>query len=94
VTSKARSLRIRGAKELIAKHLPTVICEINPWFLEGFGVQLEELTGFFFDQGYQLLFLPPGQWPGALASGGRSRTSWKTTMSSYIRADSIASHRF
>ena len=31
-----------------------MICEINPWFLEGFGVRLEELTGFFFDQGYRL----------------------------------------
>jgi FkbM family methyltransferase len=50
----AELFAFRGAKELISKHLPTVICEINPWFLEGFGVQLEELTAFFFDQGYGL----------------------------------------
>jgi FkbM family methyltransferase len=50
----AELFAFRGARKLIAKHLPTVICEINPWFLEGFGVKLEELTGFFFDQGYQL----------------------------------------
>ena len=50
----AELFAFRGARELIAKHLPTVICEINPWFLEGFGVKLEELTDFFFDQGYQL----------------------------------------
>jgi FkbM family methyltransferase len=50
----AELFAFRGAKELIGKHLPTVICEINPWFLEGFGIQLEELTGFFFNQGYSL----------------------------------------
>ncbi|MCM3871777.1 MAG: FkbM family methyltransferase [Pyrinomonadaceae bacterium] len=50
----AELLAFRGAEKLIAKHLPTVICEINPWFLEGFGIKLEELTGFFFDQGYRL----------------------------------------
>lgn len=44
----------RGATKLIAKHLPTVICEINPWFLEGFGIRLDELIGFFTDQGYGL----------------------------------------
>ena len=52
----AELFAFRGAKKLIGKHLPTVICEINPWFLEGFGVQLEELTGFFLGQGYGLYF--------------------------------------
>jgi FkbM family methyltransferase len=50
----AELFAFRGARKLIAKHLPTVICEINPWFLEGFDVRLEELIGFFFDYGYQL----------------------------------------
>jgi FkbM family methyltransferase len=50
----AELLAFRGAKELIGKHLPTVICEINPWFLEGFGIRLDELIGFFSDQGYRL----------------------------------------
>jgi len=50
----AELFAFRGARKLIGKHLPTVICEINPWFLEGFGVRLEELTAFFFDQGYRL----------------------------------------
>ena len=39
---------------MIAKHLPSVICEINPWFLEGFGIRLDELLAFFSEQGYQL----------------------------------------
>lgn len=50
----AELLAFRGAERLIAKHLPSVICEINPWFLEGFGIRLEELTGFFLHQGYRL----------------------------------------
>ena len=52
----AELLCFRGAEKLITKHLPTVICEINPWFLEGFGIKLEELTGFFFEKGYKLYF--------------------------------------
>jgi FkbM family methyltransferase len=52
----AELLCFRGAEKLILKHLPTVICEINPWFLEGFNIKLEELTGFFFEKGYKLYF--------------------------------------
>ncbi len=50
----AELLAFRGAEKMIDEHSPTVICEINPWFLEGFGIRLEELTGFFFDKGYKL----------------------------------------
>jgi FkbM family methyltransferase len=52
----AELFAFRGARDIIARHLPTVICEINPWFLEGFGVQLGELLAFFSDQEYQLYF--------------------------------------
>jgi hypothetical protein len=44
----------RGARRTIASHLPTVICEINPWFLDGFGIPLGDLTGFFAAAGYSL----------------------------------------
>jgi FkbM family methyltransferase len=50
----AELLCFRGAERLIGEHLPTVICEINPWFLEGFGIKLEELLGFFAGRGYGL----------------------------------------
>lgn len=50
----AELMAFRGAERLIDEHLPTVICEINPWFLEGFGIRLEELLGFFFGRGYKL----------------------------------------
>jgi len=46
----------RGAEKLFLKHLPTTVCEINPWFLEGFGVKLGELIGFFLDKGYKMYF--------------------------------------
>jgi FkbM family methyltransferase len=50
----AELLAFRGARQMIANNLPSVICEINPWFLEGFGIRLEDLTGFFFDLGFRL----------------------------------------
>lgn len=50
----AELLAFRGAERLIGEHLPTVICEINPWFLEGFRLKLEELLDFFDARGYRL----------------------------------------
>jgi FkbM family methyltransferase len=50
----AELLAFRGAARMIGEHLPTVICEINPWFLEGFGIALEELLGFFSERDYKL----------------------------------------
>jgi hypothetical protein len=44
----------RGAKGIIERDRPTVICEINPWFLDGFGIKLSELVSFFADRGYAL----------------------------------------
>src|SRR2546423_539441 len=44
----------RGAEKTIDHHLPTVVCEINPWYLEGFGIRLDELTQFFFRKGYEI----------------------------------------
>jgi FkbM family methyltransferase len=50
----AELLAFRGAMRVIDQHRPCVICEINPWFLDGFGLRLEELVGFFSDRGYRL----------------------------------------
>jgi FkbM family methyltransferase len=50
----AELLAFRGAERLIREHLPTVICEINPWFLEGFGIKLADLLAFFFEKGYKI----------------------------------------
>ncbi|MDT5294387.1 MAG: hypothetical protein QOJ76_1267 [Acidobacteriota bacterium] len=50
----AELLAFRGAARIIGEHLPTVICEINPWFLEGFGISLDALLDFFSARGYGL----------------------------------------
>jgi FkbM family methyltransferase len=50
----AELFAFRGAQETLAKYLPTVLCEINPWYLEGFGATVHDLVTFFFDKGYKL----------------------------------------
>ena len=50
----AELLALRGAGRLILDHRPTVVCEINPWFLDGFGIHLSELLEFFSEKGYRL----------------------------------------
>jgi FkbM family methyltransferase len=50
----AELFAFRGGAITITRHLPSVICEINPWFLEGFGIDAEALTGFFLERGYRL----------------------------------------
>lgn len=52
----AELFAFRGASELISTNLPSVICEINPWFLKGYDIELSELTDFFFDLGYDIYF--------------------------------------
>ncbi len=43
-----------GAARLIDRNHPTVICEINPWFLDGLGIALQQLVGFFVERDYVL----------------------------------------
>jgi FkbM family methyltransferase len=52
----AEFFAFRGADKLISEHLPTIICEVNPWFLEGFEITLDQLANLFFDKGYRLYF--------------------------------------
>ena len=50
----AELLALRGARKTIEIHHPTVVCEINPWYMEGFGIRLEDLAGFFRERGYAM----------------------------------------
>ena len=43
---------LRGAAKLIENNFPTVLCEINPWFLEGFGVNPLDFDDLFHKNGY------------------------------------------
>lgn len=52
----AELMAFRGAAATIDRCLPTVICEINPWYLEGFGLRVDDVTQFFFTRGYRLYF--------------------------------------
>jgi FkbM family methyltransferase len=45
---------LKGAAKLIEKFKPTVVSEINPWFVEGFGLTVAQLVSYFTDQGYKL----------------------------------------
>ncbi|HEV3229406.1 MAG TPA: FkbM family methyltransferase [Solirubrobacteraceae bacterium] len=45
---------LRGATRMIDRHQPTIVCEINPWFLEGFGLRPESVTTFLAQRGYEL----------------------------------------
>lgn len=47
-------LALRGAEKMINQHRPTVVSEINPWFLEGFGIGVEEFVEFFLKKGYSI----------------------------------------
>jgi FkbM family methyltransferase len=50
----AELVALRGATKIIDRFRPSIVCEINPWFLEGFGIKLDELLNFFGERGYQL----------------------------------------
>jgi FkbM family methyltransferase len=52
---------MRGAKKTLESHHPTVIIEINPWFLEGFGVKTEDLVEFFAKLGYRFYVYDAGR---------------------------------
>jgi FkbM family methyltransferase len=43
-----------GAKRIIEENHPTIVVEINPWFLEGFGIHLDQLLGFLGERGYAM----------------------------------------
>lgn len=44
---------MRGSRKLLEKHHPTVIIEITPWYLEGFGITVSDVTSFFDGLGYR-----------------------------------------
>jgi FkbM family methyltransferase len=50
----AELFTFRGGERTIERHHPTVLCEINPWYLEGFGASVDDLASFFLTKGYDL----------------------------------------
>jgi FkbM family methyltransferase len=43
---------LRGARRLLERNRPMVVLEITPWFLEGFGLAVADVTGFLRELGY------------------------------------------
>lgn len=64
----AELLAFRGAARLVDTHAPSIICEINPWFLDGFGLRLDELLSFFSDRGYERYRYTPRKTLAAVTS--------------------------
>jgi FkbM family methyltransferase len=64
----AELLALRGSSRIVDRHLPTVICEINPWFLEGFNLRLDDLLGFFASRGYRCYRYTAGKRLAPIAS--------------------------
>lgn len=50
----AEHLVLRGARRVVESSWPTIVCEINPWFLEGFGASVGDLTSMLTDAGYRM----------------------------------------
>jgi FkbM family methyltransferase len=47
-------LALRGARRLIEQHSPTILCEISPWFLEGFGISAGGFADLLLSRGYEM----------------------------------------
>jgi FkbM family methyltransferase len=48
----AELFAFRGAQRLIETYRPSILCEINPFFLKGFKIELDDLLGFFTSRRY------------------------------------------
>lgn len=59
----AELFALRGAERLIDSHLPTVVCEIDPSFLAGFGLDAEDVVRFFTSREYRMFRYAPEPWP-------------------------------
>jgi FkbM family methyltransferase len=62
-TEGAELMVFEGAAGLLKRFKPTVILEINPWFMEGFGKRVEQLVELFQRHGYQMYRLADGEEP-------------------------------
>jgi FkbM family methyltransferase len=45
---------MKGAARTIERNHPTVVCEIDPWFMQGFGLAVSQLVDLFASWGYEV----------------------------------------
>lgn len=53
----AELFALQGAKNLLTKYKPAILIEINPVFLEGFGLTQENVVSFINENGYKIFHL-------------------------------------
>jgi FkbM family methyltransferase len=49
----AEYFALKGMRQLLQKHKPVILIEINPFFLDGFGIKEQDLRDFIADAGYK-----------------------------------------
>jgi FkbM family methyltransferase len=49
----AEYFALKGMQQLLQKHKPVILIEINPFFLDGFGIKEQDLRDFIAAAGYQ-----------------------------------------
>ncbi|MHB8670388.1 MAG: FkbM family methyltransferase, partial [Acidimicrobiales bacterium] len=69
----AEHLVLRGARRVVESSWPTIVCEINPWFLEGFGVSVRDLTSMLDDAGYRMCRVVGDGHPLEMVAMGRGQ---------------------
>ncbi|MEW6581778.1 MAG: FkbM family methyltransferase, partial [Actinomycetota bacterium] len=48
----AELLALRGATGVLERDAPVLLLEVNPWFLEGYGLGVRDVLGFLAERGY------------------------------------------
>jgi len=56
----AELFALKGAKNLLEKYKPVILIEINPLFLEGFGLTETNMLDFIKEIGYEIFYLNEG----------------------------------
>ncbi len=55
----AEFFALNGAKNILINHHPTLLVEVNPWFLEGFDVSMHSFLQLFKSHGYIMYHFDP-----------------------------------
>jgi FkbM family methyltransferase len=63
---------MRGAVKTLERNHPTVVIEVTPWYLQGFGLTVDDVYGFFTARGYRCYRYDNGSPHGQ----GRPATKW------------------
>ena len=69
-------LALRGARETLERHHPTIITEVNTWFLEGFGLKLADMYEYLGGLGYTAYSFKGGRLVDASHEDAARGTNW------------------